>query len=182
MVAPIRALQEGASRIGAGDLAHRVEGNTGDELQALGNELNRTAGQLQESYATLEQKVKARTRELAEANAGLTEALEQQTATAEILRAISGSPTDIQPVLDTVVHAAARFCGAADVAIVRLEGTTLRGAALFGQIKDVILGQLGSAGALQYPVTRGSVSGRAVVDRATVHVRDLAAQPEEEFP
>jgi PAS domain S-box-containing protein len=182
MVAPIRVLQEGASRIGAGDLAHRVDVRTGDELEALGNELNRTAEQLEESYANLEQKVEARTRELAEANTGLTEALEQQTATAEILRAISGSPTDIQPVLDTVVRAAARFCGATDVLLLRLDGPTLRGAALFGQIKDVVLGQLGTAAALMYPATRGSVTGRAVVDRTTVHVHDLACQPEDEFP
>ena len=76
MVAPIRLLQEGAARIGAGDLAHRIEVRTGDELQTLGDELNRTAGQLEESRANLERKVEERTRELAEANAGLREALE----------------------------------------------------------------------------------------------------------
>ena len=70
MVAPIRVLQEGAARIGAGDLGHRIEVRTGDELEALGDELNRTAGQLEESYASLERKVEARTRELADANAG----------------------------------------------------------------------------------------------------------------
>ena len=69
MVAPIRVLQEGAARIGAGDLGHRIEVRTGDELEALGDELNRTAAQLEESHATLEQKVEARTRELADANA-----------------------------------------------------------------------------------------------------------------
>src|SRR5207244_13610961 len=47
MVAPIRALQEGAARIGSGDLGHRIEVRTGDELEALGDELNRTAGQLE---------------------------------------------------------------------------------------------------------------------------------------
>jgi PAS domain S-box-containing protein len=120
--------------------------------------------------------------ELEARNRELTEALEQQTATAEILRAISGSPTDIQPVLDTVVRAAARFCGATDVAILRLDGNTLRGAAGIGPFPDLIARQLGTLAALEIPVTRGSVTGRAVVDRRTVHVHDLAAEPEGEFP
>jgi PAS domain S-box-containing protein len=182
MVAPIRLLQAGAARIGAGDLGHRIQVRTGDELEALGNEFNRAAGRLEESYAGLEQKVEARTRELADANAGLTEALEQQTATAEILRAISGSPTDIQPVLDTVVRAAARFCGATDVLILRLDGATLRGAGGVGQFHDVLVRQLGSLLALEVPVTRGSVTGRAVLDRETVHVHDLGDASQDDFP
>jgi len=66
MVTPIRALQTGAARIGAGALDHRLEVRTGDELEALAGEFNRMAGQLQESYAHLEQKVEERTRELAQ--------------------------------------------------------------------------------------------------------------------
>ncbi len=65
MVNPIRVLQTGAARIGAGALDHRLEVRTGDELEALAGEFNRMAGQLQESYARLEQKVEERTRELA---------------------------------------------------------------------------------------------------------------------
>ncbi len=68
MVVPIRALQAGAARIGGGDLAQRISIDTGDELEALGGQFNRMAERLQESYATLEQKVEERTRQLELAN------------------------------------------------------------------------------------------------------------------
>jgi signal transduction histidine kinase len=70
MVTPIRALQEGATRIGAGDLGYRIDVRTGDEVETLSEAFNRMTTQLSESYANLEEKVEARTREL-------TEALEQ---------------------------------------------------------------------------------------------------------
>ena len=69
---------------------------------------------------------------LQEKDRALTEALEQQTATAEILRVISESPTDLQPVLDTVVKSAARFCGARDAELFHLDGGALRLAAHHG--------------------------------------------------
>jgi len=68
MVVPIRALQEGAMRIGRGNLTQRIAIETNDELQALGDEFNKMAARLQESYATLEHKVDERTRQLELAN------------------------------------------------------------------------------------------------------------------
>jgi signal transduction histidine kinase len=67
MVTPVRALQVGAARIGAGALDQRIEIKTGDELQALAEQFNAMTAQLRDSYATLEQRVEERTRELAEA-------------------------------------------------------------------------------------------------------------------
>jgi signal transduction histidine kinase/CheY-like chemotaxis protein len=68
MVVPIRALQEGTMRIGRGDLTQRIVIKTDDELEALGDEFNKMAARLQESYATLERKVEERTRQLELAN------------------------------------------------------------------------------------------------------------------
>src|SRR5437899_494126 len=175
MVAPIRVLQEGAARIGAGDLGHRIEVRTGDELEALGDELNRTAGQLEESYANLERRVEKRPRELAEANAGLTEALEQQTATSEVLRVISSSPTDIQPVLDTVAESAARLCESIDAVIYRRDGDRLLLVAHHGAVPA------GPTGDLSFPLTRGLAAGRVVLDGRTVHVADMQTEADE-FP
>jgi HAMP domain-containing protein len=107
MARPIQVLQESAAKIGAGDLAHQIELRSGDELETLADEFNRMTSRLRESYATLEQKVEDRTREL-------SESLERQTATAEILRVISSSPTDVQPVLEAVASSALALCNAND--------------------------------------------------------------------
>ena len=105
LVRPLRALQEGAAQIGAGDLERRIEVHTGDELEGLAEQFNRMTGQLRESYAGLERKVEQRTSEL-------TESLAYQTATSDILHVISGSPTDVQPVFDIIAERAMRLCDA----------------------------------------------------------------------
>ena len=120
--------------------------------------------------------------ELERRNQALTETLEQQTATGEILRAISSSPADIRPVLETVVRAAARFCGAPDVAILRVDRDVLRGAAAVGPFGRELASRSGGIEALELPLTSGSVSGRAVLERRSIHVHDLLAEPEDELP
>jgi signal transduction histidine kinase len=101
------------------------------------------------------------------------EALEQQTATSEILRAISTSPTDLQPVLGAVVKSAARFCGADDASLFRLDGGNLRADAHHGPVPQPL--------GLLVPVVPGTVGGRAVLERRAVHVPDLQAETQE-FP
>jgi HAMP domain-containing protein len=66
MVRPIRALQEGAARIGAGELGLRLDVRSGDEVGTLARQFNEMTARLHESYATLEQRVVDRTRELSE--------------------------------------------------------------------------------------------------------------------
>ena len=103
------------------------------------------------------------------------EALEQQTATAEILRVISSSPTDIQPVLDAVASTAARLCGASDAVIMRIDNDVLRVSARHGSMPVLAAGE-------GISVNRDSAAGRAVVDRQTIHIHDFAAVDEAEFP
>ncbi len=115
--------------------------------------------------------------ELDARNRQLTEALEQQTATSEILRVIASSPTDIQPVLDTVAENAAKLCDATDAIIWRVDGADLRRVAKYGALSS---GAIGEA----WPLSRGRgwVPARSVIDRETIHVHDLLAEVETEFP
>src|SRR5687767_15969526 len=78
--------------------------------------------------------------ELEVRNRDLTEALEQQTATSEILRAIANSPTEIQPVLDVIAENAARICGTPDVAISRVENDVYRWVATYGIVPTRAVG------------------------------------------
>jgi GAF domain-containing protein/anti-sigma regulatory factor (Ser/Thr protein kinase) len=103
----------------------------------------------------------------------LKEALEQQTATSEILGVIASSPTEIKPVLDVVAENAARLCEANDAVIHRVEGDLLRLATHHGPLPRNEQERL---------ISRGWVSGRAVVDRRTIHVDDVAAEADHEFP
>jgi signal transduction histidine kinase/HAMP domain-containing protein len=158
MARPIQVLQESAAKIGAGDLSHRIDLRSGDELETLADEFNQMTGRLRESYATLEQKVEDRTREL-------SEALEQQTATGEILRVISASPTDVRPVLEAVAENAARVCGATDALILRVEGDNFRRVAHVGAV-PLTLPEV-------RPIDRLSVSGRAIIEGRAIHVEDM---------
>jgi len=102
----------------------------------------------------------------------LKESLEQQTATSEILGVIASSPTDIQPVLNTVAENAARLCEATDAQILRVQNDILRRVASYGGIPTIN----------EFAITRGTPTGRALVDCRTIHVHDIAAELETEFP
>ena len=104
----------------------------------------------------------------------LAEGIERETATGEILRVIASSPTDVQPVLDAVAESAARLCNSDDATILRVDGNLLRRVAHYGPVPVFGTGLPA--------ISRGFPVGRAVLDRQTIHVHDIAAEIETEFP
>ena len=124
--------------------------------------------QQQKCHAELEKQVAHLTREF-------TESVQEQTATSEILRVISNSPTDIGPVLDAVSENAARLCAATNAVIFQKEGDVLRQVASYGGLPTT------SHPAQGLSVNRDTVTGRSVFDRQMVHVHDLSAA-DKDFP
>jgi PAS domain S-box-containing protein len=113
--------------------------------------------------------------EIQKRNQEITAALEQQTATSDILRVIASSPTDVQPVMNAIAESAARLTDSGDGQILLVDGDVLRQVASFGSVPNLAIGET-------IPLNRGSVSARAVVDRMTIHILDMLSEPETEFP
>ena len=161
MVEPIRAVQAGAARIGAGDLDQDIEVSTGDELEALADQFNTMAARLKDSYAGLERKVDERTREL-------SETLEQQTATSEILSVISNSPTNVQPVFDAIVHSALRLFDGNLIGVLLVNGDRIERPAFVSTAQKQVAQDF-----YPMPLDRESLAGRAILDNKFVHVADI---------
>ncbi|MCK1423491.1 GAF domain-containing protein [Bradyrhizobium sp. 180] len=167
MVGPIQALRSGAERIGGGDFSQRISIKTGDEFEGLADQFNEMGARLQESYADLENKVERRTAEL-------SESLQQQTATADVLKVISRSAFDLQAVLNTLVGSAARLCDADEGTIFRPNDGVFYLAASCGLGAE----QENKLRTFASVPERGSVVGRTLLDGKTVHVPDVQADPE----
>ncbi|MDM0019434.1 GAF domain-containing protein [Variovorax saccharolyticus] len=104
------------------------------------------------------------------------DALERQTATSEVLRIISGSPTDVQPVLDTVAERAGLLCRAEGSRVWLAFGDRLRAMTSYGPAYGPE-----SVGA-ELPLRAGSVAGRAFLERRCVHVDDVVPLLDTEYP
>jgi signal transduction histidine kinase/HAMP domain-containing protein len=168
VIQPVRILREGVERIGTGDLGHRLNLKTGDEIEVLADEFNKMTSQLQESYANLEHKVEDRTREL-------TESLDQQTATSEVLKVISRSAFDLQPVLETLLENATKLCGADKGYIHRLRGDVYTIAVSYGASDEF------KTFMKEHPIHasgRETLVGRVVLERRPVHIPDVLSDPD----
>jgi signal transduction histidine kinase len=163
MTGPIREMQEGAARIGAGELDRRIDIHTDDELEALAQQFNRMAYELQTSYAELEHKVEERTAEL-------SESLDQQTATAEVLGVINSSPGDLQPVFEVMLEKALSLCEAVFGVLWTFDGTRLHMVASRG---DLPLPDELIRGGFPTSLESQDASGRLLRGEPVVHIADV---------
>jgi signal transduction histidine kinase len=168
MVGPIQALRAGAERIGSGDFAQRISIPTGDELEGLANQFNDMGARLQESYADLENKVEQRTAEL-------TETLQHQTATSEVLQVISRSPGELNPVFQTILASATSICDAQFGLLLLYEDGGFRCASMFNL--PPAFAETFSRNPVIVPPPSDPL-GRLAATRQLVHVENVRQEPD----
>jgi hypothetical protein len=155
------AIEVASSRKGAKSRTH------GRKIRSTGTAVKTRAAQKRVSTLELKRRLEAREHELAEASA-------REEATAEVLRTIANPTIDAELALRAIAQSAARLLDVTDAEIMRVEGEELRLVAKHGSSRQWPIGYV-------RPINRDWVTGRAVVDRATIHVPDLQAA-EAEFP
>ncbi len=148
----------------AADTAPKVRGKRFREHMA--RLLADVAGWRQDSYADLKQQLDIRTKEL-------SESLERETATSEVLGIISSSPSDLEPVFGTILANATRLCEASYGTLWLCEGDAVRAVALHGPVPAAFAAERRSG--VVRPDPRGPIA-RAVKMRQTVHVADLRTE------
>src|SRR5262245_29766062 len=166
LVGSIQALRAGAARIGSGDLASRISIKTRDELEALADQFNQMAGQLQASYADLEKKVELRTRELAQS-------VEELRALGEVSQAVN-STLDLETVLNTIVAKATQLSGT-EAGAIYVHGDAKNESALCATygMSEAFVAELAG----QEVGFDESTVAQAAVQRVPVQVADLEAKP-----
>lgn len=162
MLIPIRALRDGARRLGAGDFGHRIEVKTADELEELAGQFNSMAGQLHETYSDLEAKVKERTRDLAQS-------VNELKVLEEVGRAVASS-LDLDAVLPTVAARALEITRA-DAVLIYGYDAAKRG---FNLVEAKGIGNPGAGSHLAID-QEGSLLGEAATTGQPIAIADLAS-------
>jgi signal transduction histidine kinase len=135
-----------------------------------------TIAELRQQLAESLQRESATAKELQDCRRQFTEALEQQTATSEVLKVISRSTFELQPVLETLVENAVKLCGAQEGGIFKFDGELCHLGAMYGgpaDLKDFLAQK-------PFRPSRSTIAGRAALERQTVHVTNIATDPEYE--
>src|SRR5690348_11717970 len=132
---------------------------------------------LRRRIAELEQKLDKRTAELAQRNSEYGERIEQQSATIDVLKVMSASPGDPQPVFDLITRRARGLCNANAAALWNFDGELIH---FLSNDAPGTTSEVDAAYRRQFPMapTRGGSFGRAILDRQIVHIRDVDADPE----
>jgi signal transduction histidine kinase len=147
----------------------------GRKLRSSGTKATARVSNGPKSLVELKKQLEARTRELAEARGQLSEALEQQTATSEVLQVISSSPGELDPVFQAMLENATRICEAKFGTLMLRDGDAFRIVALHGALPPEYVEERRSRPVL--PAAPGTGLRRLIETKKPVHIADIRAEP-----